>query len=116
MCKSTLSVRANIPDICMNMRKSFIFRLKIHYVLILIGFIVWMLFFDEKDFYTQRNRSRELANLEQKITQYDAKVKETRRQIEALDRDPAMLEKYAREKYFMKRDNEEVYIIESPEK
>jgi cell division protein FtsB len=36
--------------------------------------------------------------------------------VDALDRDPAMLEKFAREKYFMKRDNEDVYVVEIPKK
>jgi cell division protein DivIC len=97
------------------MHKNFIFRFKLHYMLALGGFVVWMLFFDEKDYFTQRKRKLELEKLEEKMDFYKTQITDTRRQVEALDNDPAMLEKFAREKYFMKRDNEDVYIIELPE-
>jgi cell division protein FtsB len=71
-----------------------------------------MLFFDEKDYFTQQKRKEELITLEHKIENYKKQISEIREQVEALDNDPAMLEKYAREKYFMKRDNEEVFIVE----
>jgi cell division protein FtsB len=96
------------------MHKSFLFRYKLHYLIALAGFAVWMLFFDEKDYFTQQKRKKELQKLEQKIEYYKTEIAETRKQVNALDKDPAMLEKYAREKYFMKRDNEDVYIIELP--
>ncbi len=96
------------------MHKSFIFRYKLHYLLTLAGFVVWMLFFDEKDYFTQRHRQQELEKLEQKVEYYKGEISQTRRQVEALDKDPAMLEKFAREKYLMKRDNEDVFVIELP--
>jgi cell division protein FtsB len=96
------------------MRKSFIFRYKLHYLLTLAGFVVWMLFFDEKDYFTQLKRKRELEKLEQKIGYYKGEITQTRKQVEALDKDPAMLEKFAREKYLMKRDNEDVFVVEIP--
>lgn len=96
------------------MAKNFIFRFKLHYMLALGGFVVWMLFFDEKDYFTQRKRKMELEKLEEKIDFYKTQITDTRQQVDALDNDPAMLEKFAREKYFMKRDNEDIYIIELP--
>ncbi len=74
-----------------------------------------MLFFDEKDYFTQTKRKRDLEKLEQKIGYYKAEISQTRKQVEALDKDPAMLEKFAREKYLMKRDNEDVFVVELPE-
>ena len=96
------------------MHQSFLFRIKLHYLLALAGFVVWMLFFDEKDYFTQQKRKQELEKLESKIDYYQSQIAETRKQVDALDNDPAMLEKFAREKYFMKRDNEDVYVIETP--
>jgi cell division protein FtsB len=78
------------------------------------GFVVWMLFFDEKDVFTQQKRASELQKLEDKIEYYQDQITETRNNIDLLDKDPMMLEKFAREKYFMKRPNEDVFIIESP--
>jgi cell division protein FtsB len=97
------------------MHKSFLFRFKLHYLLALAGFVVWMLFFDEKDVFTQHSRKKELEKLEEKIEYYKTEIAQTRKQVDALDNDPAMLEKFAREKYFMKRDNEDVYVIELPD-
>jgi len=94
------------------MHNTFLFRYKLHYLLALSGFIVWMLFFDEKDYFTQQKRKEELKTLETKIETYKQQIADIRNQVDALDNDPGMLEKFAREKYFMKRDNEEVFIIE----
>jgi cell division protein FtsB len=74
-----------------------------------------MLFFDEKDYFTQRKRKLELDKLEQKMEYYSGEITQIRKQVEALDKDPAMLEKFAREKYLMKRDNEDVFVIELPD-
>ena len=97
------------------MHKSFIFRFKLQYLLALGGFVVWMLFFDEKDYFTQRKRKDELDKLEEKISYYKKEIAEIRTQVDALDKDPAMLEKFAREKYLMKRDNEDVSVVELPQ-
>jgi cell division protein DivIC len=94
------------------MHNTFLFRYKLHYLLAVGGFIVWMMFFDEKDYFTQQKRKKELETLETKIDHYKTQITDIRTQVEALDEDPAMLEKFAREKYFMKRDNEEVFIID----
>jgi len=96
------------------MHRSFIFRFKLHYLMAFGGFVVWMLFFDEKDVFTQQKRASELQKLEDKIEYYQDQITETRNNIDLLDKDPMMLEKFAREKYFMKRPNEDVFIIESP--
>lgn len=94
------------------MHKYFIFRFKLHYVLALGGFVVWMLFFDEKNLFTQIKRTKELERIKNRIAFYRHEIEQTKKQINQLDNDPAMLERFAREKYFMKRDNEEVFIME----
>jgi cell division protein FtsB len=62
--------------------------------------------------FTQIKRTKELEKIQNRIAFYKQEIDRTKKQIEQLDTDPAMLEKFAREKYFMKRDNEEVFIIE----
>ncbi len=83
------------------------------YTFSISAFVVWMLFFDESNFFTQRERRSELQELNRKIDYYQTQVDQTRQELKNLQNDPAMLEKYAREKYFMKRDNEEVFIIDN---
>lgn len=81
------------------------------YVLALAAFVTWILFFDKNDFYTQRQRKTELEELNTKIDYYKQQIGLTQQQLDALENDPGTLEKYAREKYFMKRDNEDVFVI-----
>lgn len=83
------------------------------YLLAMVAFLVWLVFFDESNFFIQRERTQELETLRTKIEYYQSQVAETRQELKYLQNDPVMLEKYAREKYFMKRDNEEVFVFDS---
>ena len=83
------------------------------YTLALAAFIIWVVFFDESNMFVQRQRTQELVQLNKKIDYYKTQVTQARQELKDLDNDPAALEKYAREKYFMKRDNEEVFIFDS---
>ncbi len=70
-----------------------------------------MLFLDKNDLFTQLARTRELNNLRQSKQYYSTRIEAERKELEGLKHDPAVLEKYAREKYLMKRDNEDLFII-----
>ena len=83
------------------------------YLLAITAFAIWITFFDESNLFVQRQRTKELNDLNNKIEYYKNQVDQTRQELKSLQNDPAVLEKYAREKYFMKRDNEEVFIIDS---
>ena len=73
-----------------------------------------MLFFDKNDLFTQSARVKELKELYQSKAYYQEQIAAESKELELLKSNPATLEKYAREKYMMKRDNEELFII--PEK
>ena len=80
-------------------------------------FAIILLFLDKNDLFTQIARNRELKELEQSKQYYTLQIKSERKELEQLKNNPATLEKYAREKYLMKRDNEDLFIIpERPEK
>jgi len=81
------------------------------YLLAAAAFGVWMLFFDKNDYFTQRQRAKELQELNDKISYYQQQIAATRQELLALQNDPFTLEKYAREKYYMKRANEEVFVV-----
>jgi len=81
------------------------------YVLILIVFIVWMLFFDENSYLTHRDLNKEKSKLEKSINYYSKEIKKDKKIIKQL-KDSNKLEKYGRETYFFKQDNEDIYIIE----
>ena len=71
-----------------------------------------MLFFDEQDIISTyfKNRS-ELNSLEKSRQYYQQQIGLTKKELGQLKSDPAVLEKYAREKYRMKKDNEDLFII-----
>lgn len=70
-----------------------------------------MLFFDKNDYITQYYRTSELEKLQKSRQYYINQISSEKQQLEHLKSNPATLEKYAREKYFMKRDNEELFLI-----
>jgi len=70
-----------------------------------------MLFFDQENFITQYQLSQTLNDLQNKKEFYQTETENNLSIIEKLETDTAWLEKFAREKYFMKKDNEEVFVI-----
>jgi Septum formation initiator. len=69
-------------------------------------------FFDDRDIITTHFKHRqELKQLRQSRDYYLEQIQLTQRELDQLKNDPALLEKYAREKYRMKKDNEDLYIV-----
>src|ERR1700709_2282686 len=86
--------------------------LKNKYVITALLFTVWILFMDDRDFVTTHFRHlKELHKLEAREVYFEDQIKLVRRELDQLKSNPATLEKYAREKYMMKRDNEDVFIV-----
>ena len=95
-----------------NLKSNFIFKIVTNvFVIILIPFIIWMLFFDENSYLTHRKFNNEIKDLESTISFYKDKIEKDRATIKKLQ-DSLELERFAREKYLMKKDNEDIYIIE----
>lgn len=88
--------------------------LKSKFLVALAAFAVILLFLDKNDVFTVMARNKELRELKQSKAYYTEKIATERKELEALKNNPATLEKYAREKYLMKRDNEDLFIV--PEK
>lgn len=89
--------------------------LKNKYFLAIAFFIVWMTFFDPRDWgliLEKKGKLRELQKSEQHLTQ---QITETRTELEMLKTNAQTIEKYARERYYMKKDNEDLFIV-NPEK
>lgn len=88
--------------------------LKNKYFLTGTGFVIWMLFFDPRDVFSQLEHTKELKELKTSKAFYEKEIAKETAELEQLKTNPATLEKYAREKYLMKKDNEDLYIV--PEK
>jgi cell division protein FtsB len=73
--------------------------------------LVWMFVLDNNDLSVQYRLYTELADLKAEHAYYKHKLKELKNERAAVMGNPALLEKYAREKYFMKRPSEDVFVI-----
>jgi cell division protein DivIC len=86
--------------------------MKNKYLLTAVGFVVWMFFFDERDLITTHIKEpQELKKLQQSEKYYQDEISATKTELEQLKSNPSTIEKYAREKYLMKRDNEDLFLI-----
>ncbi len=72
---------------------------------------MWMLFFDRNDLSLQLKRVNELHKLQESEKTMDKQIADTKQELELLKTNPETLEKYAREKYLMKKENEDLYIV-----
>jgi cell division protein FtsB len=75
-------------------------------------FIVWMLFFDQRDYFQQKEKTAELRKLEAKKEYYLKEIETAKKELQDIQSNPAALEKFARERYLMKKDGEDIFIIE----
>jgi cell division protein DivIC len=104
-------------DVLMKLLQHIPAWLKNKYLLAIIAFVVWMLFFDDRDVYVTYFRQRhELKALEESKKYYEQQIANTKKELDQLKINTATIEKYAREKYLMKRDNEDLFIIEPAKK
>ncbi len=81
------------------------------YVLILILFVIWMLFFDTNSILIHRELNQDIEALEKNKEFYKDEIEKDKAFIEKMQ-DSNEMEKFAREKYYLKKSNEDIYIIE----
>ncbi|MEX0291640.1 MAG: septum formation initiator family protein [Flavobacteriaceae bacterium] len=81
------------------------------YVIVLTVFLVWMLFFDTNSVLIHWELRKEIKKLEKQQEFLKEQIAKDKEVIEKLS-DPKELEKFAREQYYLKKKNEEIYLIE----
>ena len=89
----------------------FLYVIRNKYLLAGVAFVVWMLFFDRNDFSTQYSYRKEKSNLEKEKTYYEKEIAGIQQTIKDVQNNPSEIQRIARERYQMKKDNEDVYII-----
>ncbi|NMM49404.1 septum formation initiator family protein [Flammeovirgaceae bacterium KN852] len=77
----------------------------------LLVFLVWMLFFDNTNFITTYKLRSKLNNLEKEKEYYQDNIQQVEKDRNELLSNTELLEKFARERYFMKKESEDLYII-----
>ncbi|MEO9661704.1 FtsB family cell division protein [Maribacter dokdonensis] len=81
------------------------------YVLVLTVFVVWMLFFDTNSLLIHLELRKEIKKLEKTQEFLKEEIAKDKKIIEKLS-DEDELERFAREEYYLKKKNEEIYLIE----
>jgi cell division protein DivIC len=86
--------------------------LKNKYLLSLLVFFIWLLFFDQNNLVDRYISHRHIRQLEKDKIYFRERIKEDSMRMNQLKTDNENLEKFAREQYLMKRENEDIFIIE----
>lgn len=81
------------------------------YGIVLLLFGSWMLVLDENNLWNQVKITREYNKVRKEMKFFEKEIASNTQGVKRLSDDPELLEKLARERYMMKRDNEEVYLI-----
>lgn len=93
-------------------RLSYLLKLfKNKYIVSIVVFAVWLSFFDRNDLFTQWDRKQELQKLETSTSFYEKEIANTKKDLMDLNSNPAILEKFAREKFYLKRPNEDIFLV-----
>ncbi len=74
-------------------------------------FIILLIFFDRNNLITQVKLTKMLIKLRTQKEFYQIETQKNKELIKELKTNPETLEKYAREKYLMKKDSEDIYLI-----
>ncbi len=93
---------------------SFISHYK-YLVVIVLGVII-VGFIDENSFMRRIQLELKISDLRSDINKYDKQYQDDSRQLREIRRNPKTIEKIARERYFMKADDEDIYVLSDDEK
>ena len=82
------------------------------YLITILAFLLIIVFLDENNLMQRAKYRQEISALKSEIKKYQIKYEEDTRMLKELMDNPEALEKIAREKYFMKRPDEDIFIFE----
>lgn len=85
--------------------------LRNRYIIAIVGFTAWMFFFDQYNVRSQVHVNGKLKELRKEQSWYAAEIEKLEDERERLQQNPMEIERVARERYYMKRDNEDVFVI-----
>ncbi|MBR1547415.1 MAG: septum formation initiator family protein [Prevotella sp.] len=89
-----------------------VYRIKaLKYVVVTLLAVVFIGFVDENSVWNHLRNKHQISLLQDEIEQYNQRYRHDQEQIHLLDSDPKAMEKIARERYFMKTDDEDIYVL-----
>ena len=98
----------------MKILKKVIKVLRNKYLVALSVFLLWVLFFDSRDMFSQLEKKAELNSLLESKRFYETEIAAAKKQLADIQNNAAALEKIAREKYKMKKPDEDLFLVEEP--
>ena len=81
------------------------------YFLATVAFLAWIIFFDNYSLVRQYKLGKQLREIKEMKQHYITQIEENRKELEELVTNKKTEEKFAREKYLMKKDNEDIYVV-----
>ncbi len=90
--------------------KYWLFKLK--YVVALAIFVVMIGFVGESSIVNRISQNQEISRLKSEIDEYNRRFEQDKKTLDALKHDPEAVKEVARSRYFMKTDNEDIFIVE----
>lgn len=82
------------------------------YIVAIVIFLVWMIALDSNNLIARYQLSSKLSGLENEKEYYEEKIKDVEKDRDELFGDRESIEKFAREKYLMKKETEDIFIVE----
>lgn len=105
-------MKSNKKSFFTNIRKGKIPAfLKNKYLIAIAAFLIWMFYFDRNDVVSQFQLRMKLSDLRDKKDYYQEQIAAVKKEKEELLTNQSLLEKFAREQYMMKKDNEDLFVI-----
>jgi cell division protein FtsB len=85
--------------------------IKNKYFLVLLIFLIWVTFIDKNNLISQYQDRQVLYELDKEKRYYQTEIQTTQDKLNELKTDNRSIEKFAREKYLMKKENEEIWLV-----
>ena len=85
--------------------------LKNKYFIVIVILVVWLTYFDKNDVFSQYDLVQKCNKLKAEKEYYISEIEQNKKEIDELKNNSKSLETFAREKYLMKRDNEDVFVF-----
>lgn len=82
------------------------------YFIVGLAFAVWMVFFDQNSYLLHKDLDDDIVNLREERAYFKAEIEKEQNHLDRMEKDPREYERLAREKYLMKKENEDIFVIE----
>lgn len=107
LCNEIMKVLQNIKTFALRLWRSQFLK----YSVVCIAGMLIVGFLDDNSVWSHMKNLQHISELEEETQKYNANFERDQAQIRELNRNPKAIEKIARERYYMKADNEDIFIL-----